>query len=114
MKQELLSKLDGIEAEMKRIGFWDPDPPDLLEKVITGEIQSYLDAPSFELWLQQIFLPNARDMIENDAVPETSEVGVMAMRQYDYHEVVPKAQGLMKLLYAFDERIGEYNRREKK
>src|SRR5438045_3002013 len=57
---KLARQLDAIEAEMRRIGFWSADPPDLLAKFASGEMKSYLDAPSFELWLQQVFLPNAR------------------------------------------------------
>nr|WP_261361997.1 hypothetical protein [Humisphaera borealis] len=38
-------------------------------------------------------------------MPIHSQVGLMAMRQYDYHSHVPEAQGLLKLLQDFDELI---------
>jgi uncharacterized protein YqcC (DUF446 family) len=110
MSFALSQKLDQIEAEMKRIGFWHESPPDLQEKVERGELRSYLDAPSFELWLQTIFLPNARNSVQTDTLPADSQFGLMAMRQYDYHSSVPKAHGLMNLLYEFDDLVRRHKR----
>ena len=105
MSSALSQKLDEIEAEMKRIGYWHASPPDLQAQAARGELRSYLDAPSFELWLQALFLPNARHSVQTDALPSDSQVGLMATRQYDYHSVVPEAHGLMKLLYEFDDLV---------
>lgn len=101
-------KLDEVEAEMKRIGFWSADPPDLQAAVAQGRMRSFLDAPSFELWLQQIFLPNARKAVADASLPAQSQVGVMAMRQYDYQSTVPEAQTLLELLSTFDELVEGY------
>ena len=98
-----LAKLDAIEAEMKRIGYWSKNPPDLRRHYRAGKLKTFLDAPSFELWLQCVFLPNARDAAKSGEFPKRSDVGVMAMRQYDYHESVPEAQGLRRLLAEFDD-----------
>jgi len=95
-------KLNEIEGEMKKIGFWQENPPDLQAKFASGEMRTYLDAPSFELWLQCIFLPNARRAVQAKALPKDSQVGVMAMRQYDYHSIVPQALKLVSLLHEFD------------
>lgn len=65
---------------MRRIGYWSENPPDLQAAVEKGEIQSYLDAPTFELWLQALFLPNAVKAVTNDDLSAESEVGVMAQR----------------------------------
>ena len=91
-------KLDEIETEMKNINFWSNNPPKF-------EPTNYLDAPSFELWIQCIFLPNARKAVINKEYPKKSQVGLMAMKQYNYHTYVEKAQTLLKLLYEFDEII---------
>lgn len=48
--KKVLSALDEIEAEMKEIGFWNANPPEV-------RAGSYLEAPCFELWLQCVFLP---------------------------------------------------------
>jgi len=100
------AKLDAIEAEMKRIGYWVSDPPDLLAEIDAGRIGSYLDAPSFELWLQAVFFPRAREAVSTGDFPQGSQVGEMARRQYDYQSHVPEAQDLLRLLREFDGLIG--------
>ena len=93
---------------MKRIGYWQENPPDLQSKFASGEMRSYLDAPSFELWLQTIFLPNARHRVQSDDLPSDSQVGLMALRQYDYHSSIPEAHPLMQLLNEFDDLIRKH------
>src|SRR6478609_11831550 len=93
-EQRALAQLAAIEAELKRIGWWSQNPPDLLGQIKAGKMRTYLDAPSFELWLQCVFLPNARRAASASELQTTSQVGVMAMRQYDYHSHVPEAQRL--------------------
>src|SRR6218665_82808 len=80
--ERLLEQLNSIEAEMMSISYWsDPALPEA-EQV------------GFERWLQFKFLPEARRRIQCDDLPEDSHVGVIAMRQYGYHSVVPEAQTL--------------------
>jgi len=102
---EILNKLDEIEAEMRRIGYWLETPPDLQAAVREGKLRNYLDAPTFESWLQALFLPNARAAAKEDTLPSSSQVGLIAMRQYDYHSHVSKAQNLLRLLREFDELV---------
>ncbi len=107
---EIGRQLDLIEAEMKRIGYWSAGPPDLGAKFEAGEMRSYLDAPSFELWLQQVFIPKAREGVAGDRLPGTSQVGLAALRQYDYHSHIPEAQQLLALLNRFDEMVEHHGR----
>ncbi|MCP3933222.1 MAG: YqcC family protein [Bacteroidetes bacterium] len=92
------SKLEQIEQEMKNIGYWDENPPQF-------SVSNYIEAPSFELWLQCVFIPNAYDAFKRDKYPSNSQVGLMALRQYDYHSHHPEAQKLLHLLNEFDEII---------
>ncbi len=96
--KQVFSKLDEIEAEMKRVNFWSDNPP-----VFT--VNNYLEAPSFDLWLQCIFIPHAREAAGKGQYPEQSQVGLMAMRQYNYHSFIEKAQPLLRLLSQFDKII---------
>ncbi|MGP9802482.1 YqcC family protein [Rheinheimera sp. NSM] len=96
--KSVLSALDEIEAEMKRIGFWKESPPDV-------RVGSYLEAPSFELWLQCVFMPNARKAAQAGEYPSSSQVGLMAMREYDYHSCVEEALNLVSLLHDFDKLV---------
>jgi len=93
-------KLDEIELEMKRIGFWNASPP-------TFAVSNFQEAPSFELWLQCIFIPHARAAVRENNYPPSSQVGLMALRQYDYHSQVTEAQDLLRLLNEFDDIIEE-------
>ena len=102
---ELLALLDRIEAEMKRVGLWSSDPPDLLADVEAGRIKTYLDVPTFELWLQCVFIPNARDRVLKDELPRDSQVGVMAMRNFDGHMYEEATSELLRLLNEFDSRV---------
>jgi uncharacterized protein YqcC (DUF446 family) len=102
-KERVLAQLDKIEAEMKRIGFWAANPPDLKKEVAEGRLKSFLDAPTFELWLQCLFLPNAREWARAGAAPKQSQVAQMARRQYDYHSRVEEALPLLELLDEFDD-----------
>lgn len=97
---KVLSALNAIEAELKAIGYWSENPPDF-------EVSNFTEAPSFELWLQCVFLPNARAAANKSSYPAKSQVGLMAMRQYDYHSHVPEAQNLIRLLNDFDKLIEE-------
>jgi uncharacterized protein YqcC (DUF446 family) len=93
--KQVFAKLDEIEAEMKKIGFWTDNPPEF-------QVTNFIEAPTFELWLQCVFLPNARAAAEKNTYPAKSQVGLMAQRQYDYHEHVEQAQTLLALLHEFD------------
>ncbi|MGJ8619661.1 MAG: YqcC family protein [Methylophilaceae bacterium] len=90
--------INEIELEMKSIGFWSNNPPDF-------EASNFTEAPSFELWLQCVFIPNVKDAISKGSYPKQSQVGLMAMREYDHHSHVEVAQNLISLLNKFDEVI---------
>ena len=94
------ARCDRARDEARRL--LDRGPARPAAQVAAGKIRSFLDAPSFELWLQCIFLPNARAEAHTGALPPRSQMGLMAMRQYDYHSHDEVAQPLLKLLYDFD------------
>jgi uncharacterized protein YqcC (DUF446 family) len=99
--------LDAIEAEMKRIDYWQVEPPaQLLERLKAGETLSFTGSGiSFEQYLQLVFLPNARRRVSDDNLPASSNMGVIAMRQYDYHSYVEEAQPLLSLFRELDRLI---------
>lgn len=109
---QIVSKLDAIERELKRIGFWDETldcqsvRKQAVERAREQEVSPIANM-SFENWLQAVFLPHARETVRTNSLPQSSHVGVMAMRQYDYHSHVPEAQPLLKLLYEFDQLISD-------
>ncbi len=94
----MLAQLDRVERELRRLGWWtdDSEPPHPPEN---GTLFSGL---SFPHWLQFEFLPHARSAAQTDELPTSSQVGLMAMRQYDFHSTVSEALPLMGMLQEFD------------
>ena len=105
-------KLDHIEAELRSLGWWRAKPVDPFAHLSPEEPRSYLDASSFEDWLQFVFLPNARGGARGGTLPATSNVGDMARQHYDYQTNVVEAQSLIRLLSAFDEMVEAYHARK--
>lgn len=101
--ESVLKILNSIEEEMKGIGYWNKKPPEF-------KVNSYIDAPSFELWLQCIFIPNATNAANTGKYPSNSNVGEMAMRQYNYHSYIEEAQPLLALLREFDFLINSFEK----
>lgn len=96
----VLKKLEEIEAEMRRIGYWKEKSPgfDLSE----CKEAFCADKLSFEEWLQFIFIPHARKAAETNMLPKSSMVGVKAMREYGHMSIVAETLPLIKLLKEFD------------
>lgn len=106
---ELLGKLDEIEAELKTIGYWDDglDSEELREKFDKSEIGSWLDLV-FSVYLQAIFLPQARESVRDADLPRESFVSVRAAREYEFWSEIPEAQRLTELLSQFDCLVGKH------
>ena len=103
--RRLLELLDEVEAGLREARRWQADPPDLRVRYTSGELTHALQAPGFELWLQCVFLPNARDAVECGSVPRSSAVGVMAMREFDGQDDEPGVARILRALSAFDVEI---------
>lgn len=105
--ETILQKIDQIEKEMHNAGIWDnslsvAELRDSAVKIVTEQGRSPVGSMPFEHWLQAIFLPNARSAAQTGNLPSSSQVSLMAMREYDYHSHVPEAQELLRLLREFD------------
>ena len=105
--EAVLQKLEEIEREMRDAGFWDDslsvdEVRDGAVKVAREQGKSPVGAMLFERWLQAVFIPNARSAAQAGKLPSSSQVSLMAMREYDNHSHVPEAQELLRLLREFD------------
>lgn len=85
-------KLNQIEAEMQNIGRWRESTKGLRGK-------GFRDSPSFQLWLQCTFIPNARKAAITGLYPKNSQVAVLAIREFDGCENTDR---LISLLSEFD------------
>ncbi len=105
--QAVLRKLEEIEREMRDLGFWD-DALDVEEvrvrasAIVAEKRISPVGSMPFEHWLQAVFIPTARDAARTGNLPSSSQVSVMAMREYDWHSPLPEARGLLRSLREFD------------
>jgi uncharacterized protein YqcC (DUF446 family) len=90
--------IDRVEAELKRIGWWRnaPLPPEMYQFT-----QAFaMDTMPFSYWLQFIFIPRVRSIIESHGeFPRTSMVAAQAVREFDGIE---EASDLNTALHDFD------------
>lgn len=99
-KRKRLGELaDEIEAELKRLGWWMPDPPPE-ETVVAGGAFG-MNAVAFPTWLQVVFVKRLHQAAEGEfPIPRGSQVSTFATREFDgYPEDVDP---LMELLYEVD------------
>ena len=94
----IAEKVQQIEAEMRRIGFWSSDPARTAD-----EEELYAGLP-FEQWLQFVFLPSVKtaSATGNFSRVPPNRVGLAALRQYDYHSVDEKAFPLVELCHELE------------
>ena len=90
--------INRVEAALKTIGYWrnEPLPPEMYQFT-----QAFaMDTMPFSCWLQFIFIPRVRSIIETGgAFPRTSMVAAQAVREFDG---VPETEGLISSLSEFD------------
>lgn len=96
------AKADEIEAELRRIGYWQAQQPK--PEAFKFKRAFAADTMSFGQWLQFVFLPRARDVAaKRDQTPDASNVGAYAVRELDGDA---KADQLITLLSEFDALFG--------
>jgi uncharacterized protein YqcC (DUF446 family) len=111
MATDALTKLDEIEAEMRRIGYWS-DLPEFQAGACDARFRSYLDAPSFRVWVQVLFLPNARAAALEGKLPARSQASEIVRRQYAPEAGGSEARKLAELISEFDTICGEAAKNE--
>jgi uncharacterized protein YqcC (DUF446 family) len=97
--EAVATQLDAIEAEMKRIGYWQDTPLDPEQYDFRAAFAG--DTMAFPQWLQFIFIPNVRRIVNTRGTfPPSSQVGAYAVREFDTYgeETYP----LTSLLSEFD------------
>src|SRR5512143_457310 len=86
--------LDGIQAEMKRIGLWSDAP--LPEAAYDFHQAFARDTMTFSQWLQFVLIPRVDQIIQGRGeFPRVSMVGPQAIREFDGDQ---RADGLVGLL----------------
>ena len=91
-----------IERELRVQGWWETESPG--EQALSSQQPFCIDTLAFEQWLQWIFLPRMKQLLESGApLPQASGIQVMAEQVYGASSL--QAQGLIGLLGEFDRLI---------
>ncbi len=91
-----------IEHELHEQGWWDNEPPTI--EALASTVPFAVDTLSFEQWLQWIFLPRMKEILEKGlALPNAS--GILVMAETVYSDRPEESRQLRKLLAEFDQLI---------
>ena len=92
-----------IERELRLQGWWSETPPS--EQALASQQPFCVDSMAFEQWLQWVFLPRMKQMLETEAqLPSVS--GIRPMAEQVYSARVEQAAELIRALGEFDRLIG--------
>ncbi len=96
---ELADQLLLIERELRIRNLWTSSPPDA--RALASQEPFCVDTLSFEQWLQWIFLPRMKVVLERgEALPTVS--GILAMAEMVYRGQLQQMASLLQALEAFD------------
>lgn len=97
--ERVTGQITAIEAEMRRVGLWQDTP--LQPEQYDFRAAFAGDTMAFPQWLQFIFIPKVRQIINvRGAFPSSSQVAAYAVREFDtYREDTSQ---LITLLSDFD------------
>lgn len=103
---DLADQLLLIERELRALGLWADISPSA--EALASQTPFCVDTLTFEQWLQWIFLPRMKLILENDLeLPHAS--GIRAMAEEVYRERLVEVGGLLDALGAYDRLIGGAN-----
>lgn len=95
----LADRLLLIERELRVLGWWAAEAPG--SEALASQEPFCIDTLAFEQWLQWIFLPRMKHLLESGSpLPEVS--GIRAMAEVAYREQPVIARRLLELLGEFD------------
>lgn len=76
-RTEILSLMNGLEGELRRLDLWESRPPP--PRALMSEQPFCFDTLSLTQWLQWIFIARMRDLIANDApLPTACDIHPLA------------------------------------
>lgn len=96
-----------IERELRVLGLWSAQAP--AAEALASQEPFCVDSLAFEEWLQWVFLPRMRLIIEQD-LPLPGASGIRQMAEVAYRERMLETRRLHELLGAFDRLVGRLAR----
>lgn len=99
---QLADLILAIEAEMRRIGLWEQKRP--AEKALASLAPFCHDTLAFEQWLQWVFLPKMKQVVESgEEFPASSDITPLA--EYRLGQLSLTGDRLLALIRQFDDFI---------
>lgn len=93
-----------IERELRVLGWWKEVPPS--DESLSSREPFCVDTLDFDQWLQWIFLPRMKIILEQD-LPLPTASGILEMAEMVYASRIREARDLLALLKDFDRLITE-------
>ena len=93
-----------IERELRVLGWWKDVPPS--DESLSSREPVCVDTLDFDQWLQWIFLPRMKIILEQD-MPLPTASGILEMAEMVYASRIREARNLLALLKDFDRLITE-------
>ncbi|PWB31221.1 pseudouridine synthase [Pseudomonas sp. SDI] len=91
-----------IEHELHAQGWWSAEPPSA--QALASSVPFAVDSMNFDQWLQWIFLPRMKQILEN-GLPLPSASGILVMAETVYVDRPEESRRLRQLLAEFDQLI---------
>ncbi len=92
-----------IERQLRQLGLWAQQAPSA--EALASQQPFCVDSLAFEEWLQWIFLPRLKSMLEANA-PLPTASGIAAMAEQVFVGRALEVKGLIAALEEFDRLIG--------
>lgn len=103
--QAMLTQLEAIESELRRMGLWSLQPPSA--EALSSETPFACDAMPLEMWLQWIFLPRMRETVRLGIRPPAAcHIHAYAAHVFVVHGVA--ARPVVQAIRGFDERFAKW------
>jgi uncharacterized protein YqcC (DUF446 family) len=100
--QRIVDVLLELEAEMRKLGWWEEEKPPA--SALASQQPFCVDQLAFEQWLQWVFLPRMKTIIEaGDPLPTESGIFVYAEECLRHHG--SRSAHLLALIKRFDELV---------
>lgn len=98
--------LDDLSAELQHIGLWSEQPPSVQQ--LSSREPFCVDTMPFEHWLQWLFIPKMRAMLNTNfnGMPHTSDIHTMAT--YVFKPYAQDTQKTTEIILAIDKAINSF------
>lgn len=106
LAHQLADLLLSIEAEMRLLSLWEATPPD--EGALSSLMPFCHDTLRFEQWLQWVFLPKMKQVLETEEdFPASSDISPLA--EFSLQQLPQQTDQLLALIQQFDDFINRQN-----